>query len=164
MNFKINGKTNFIPETQVEKFLSVDKELRKKEKKEETDKNEEIPKNEIKEDKLLEQRKNNLQSIGINLKDITHELIDDISKTFQRYHEMKKINDDINTYKIMKNKVSEKLNYNYDFFNALKLYCYMIKKNIDFSNYIGIILEEKNKDKANELREYSMYKVTKMED
>ena len=60
LNFKIKGKTNFIPETKIEKFLSVNKELTKEEKKETTDKNEEISKNEIKEDKFLEQKKNNL--------------------------------------------------------------------------------------------------------
>ena len=62
----------------------------------------------------------------------------------------------------MKKLIKEKLIYNYDFFNILKLYCYLEKKLKQNDDFVGIILEEKNKDKANELREYSAYKLTGM--
>jgi hypothetical protein len=42
------------------------------------------------------------------------------------------------------------------------LYCYLEKKLKQNDDFVGIILEEKNKDKANELREYSAYKLTEM--
>ena len=59
----------------------------------------------------------------------------------------------------MKKLIQEKLEYNYDFFSILKLYCYLEKKLKQNDDFVGIILEEKNKDIANELREYSAYKL-----
>ena len=35
----------------------------------------------------------------------------------------------------------------------------MEKKHIEKDDFVGIILEEKNKDKTHELREYSVYKL-----
>ena len=189
MNLNLKGTNKKISLNKIEKFLSSDKKIKekieKKEKKEETkeetkeekkeeakeekkdnkESGENIDNNKIKEDEndiLNENRKKNLNLIGIDAKNMSKQIIDLIIKSFQLYHDMKGINDNINECKNMRNLIKEKLVYNYDFFNILKLYCYLEKKLIQKDDYIGIILEEKNKDKANELREYSSYKLTGM--
>ena len=91
---------------------------------------------------------------------MSNEIIELITKKFQLYYDMKNINDNKNECITMRNLIREKLNYNYDFFNILKLYCYLEKRLIQKDDYIGVILEEKNKDKTNELREYSAYNLT----
>jgi len=190
MNLNLKGTNKKIPLNKIEKFLNSDKKLKekeeKKEKKEEkeekkketkeekkeetkeekkdnTENGENIDKNKIKEDEndiLNEKRKKNLNSIGIDTKKMSNEIIELITKSFQLYHDMKNINDNINECKTMRNLIKEKLNYNYDFFNILKLYCYLEKRLAQKDDYIGVILEEKNKDKTNELREYSAYNLT----
>ena len=190
MNLNLKGTNKKIPLNKIEKFLNSDKKLKekeeKKEKKEEkeekkketkeekkeetkeekkdnTENGENIDKNKIKEDEndiLNEKRKKNLNSIGIDTKKMSNEIIELITKSFQLYHDMKNINDNINECKTMRNLIKEKLNYNYDFFNILKLYCYLEKRLGQKDDYIGVILEEKNKDKTNELREYSAYNLT----
>ena len=139
------------------------KEETKEEKKDNTENGENIDKNKIKEDEndiLNEKRKKNLNSIGIDTKKMSNEIIELITKKFQLYYDMKNINDNKNECITMRNLIREKLNYNYDFFNILKLYCYLEKRLIQKDDYIGVILEEKNKDKTNELREYSAYNLT----
>ena len=189
MNLNLKGKNKKIPLNKIEKFLNSDKKLKekeeKKEKKEEKEEKEEkkeekkeetkeekkdntengenIDKNKIKEDEndiLNEKRKKNLNSIGIDTKKMSNEIIELITKKFQLYYDMKNINDNKNECITMRNLIREKLNYNYDFFNILKLYCYLEKRLIQKDDYIGVILEEKNKDKTNELREYSAYNLT----
>jgi len=149
-------------ETKEEKKEEIKEEI-KEEKKDNTENGENIDKNKIKEDEndiLNEKRKKNLNSIGIDTKKMSNEIIELITKSFQLYHDMKNINDNINECKTMRNLIKEKLNYNYDFFNILKLYCYLEKRLAQKDDYIGVILEEKNKDKTNELREYSAYNLT----
>ena len=190
MNLNLKGTNKKIPLNKIEKFLNSDKKLKekeeKKEKKEEkeekkketkeekkeetkeekkdnTENGENIDKNKIKEDEndiLNEKRKKNLNSIGIDTKKMSNEIIELITKKFQLYYDMKNINDNKNECITMRNLIREKLNYNYDFFNILKLYCYLEKRLIQKDDYIGVILEEKNKDKTNELREYSAYNLT----
>ena len=152
-------------ETKEEKEDEKKEEKKDEEKKDNTENGENIDNNKIKEDEndiLNENRKKNLNLIGIDTKNMSKQIIDLMIKSFQLYHDMKGINDNINECKIMRNLIKEKLVYNYDFFNILKLYCYLEKKLIQKDDYMGIILEEKNKDKANELREYSSYKLTGM--
>ena len=72
---------------------------------------------------------------------------------------MNKIKDEINILEKKKKRILDRFNYNLDFFNTLKLICLMEKKHIEKDDFVGIILEEKNKDKTFELREYSVYKL-----
>ena len=190
MNLNLKGTNKKISFNNIEKFLNSDKKMKeeiekekekkeekkeekeeetKKEKKEEKKDNIEngeiMDKNKVKEDEndiLNKKRKKNLNSIGIDAKNMSKEIIELITKSFLLYHDMKNINDSINECKNMKKLIKEKLIYNYDFFNILKLYCYLEKKLKQNDDFVGIILEEKNKDKANELREYSAYKLTGM--
>jgi len=162
LNIQENGITKNIPFEKIEQFIFSDNGIKKK-LNNNTEKND---KNEIKEDeseKILEERKQNLNSIGINANKMNNDIIDKISHSFQMYHEMTKINRDIDKYKKMKERIQEKHLYSYDFYNALKLYCCILKKDIENNDYIGIMLEEKNKEKANELREYSVYKFTELQ-
>ena len=161
LNFVDNGITKNIPLNKIEQFIISDNAI--KESENNTNKGEELNKNEIIEDrsqKILEKRRENLNSIGIKANEMGNDIIDKISKSFEMYQEMTKIDRNIGKCQRMKQKLQEKYNYNYDFFNALKLYCLIDKKNIEKDDYIGIMLEENNKEKANELREYSVYKLT----
>ena len=161
LNFVDNGITKNIPLNKIEQFIISDNAI--KESENNTNKGEELNKNEIIEDrsqKILEKRRENLNSIGIKANEMGNDIIDKISKSFEMYQEMTKIDRNIGKCQKMKQKLQEKYNYNYDFFNALKLYCLIDKKNIEKDDYIGIMLEENNKEKANELREYSVYKLT----
>ena len=181
MNLNLKGTNKKIPFNKIEKFLNSDKKLKEKkekveakeekkeetkeEKKDNTENGENIDKNKIKEDEngiLNEKRKKNLNSIGVDTKNMSNEIIELITKSFQLYHDMKNINDNKNECENMRNLIKEKYDYNYDFFNILKLYCYLEKRLIQKDDYVGVILEEKNKDKANELREYLAYKLTGM--
>ena len=161
INLNQNGIMKKIPLNQIERFIISDKSIKEGELNTTPDNN--VNKNEIKEDpsqKLLEKRKQNLNSLGVDANDMDNTIIDNIAKSFEMYQDMAKINRNISKCQEMKRKFQEKKNYNYDFFNALKLYCKIDKKNIEKDDYIGIMLEENNKDKANELREYSVYKLT----
>ena len=91
---------------------------------------------------------------------MSDEIIDRISKSFYLYHDLKEIENNIQKYKKAKKKVDNHTNYRNDFYNSLKLYYYLTKKELNKNDYIGIILEETNKDKDNELREYSIKKIT----
>ena len=90
---------------------------------------------------------------------MNNDIIDKISKSFQMLQELNKIKDEIEILEKKKKRISERFNYNLAFFNTLKLFCLMEKKHIEKDDFVGIILEEKNKDKTNELREYSVYKL-----
>ena len=161
INLNQNGIMKKIPLNQIERFIISDKSIKEGELNTTPDNN--VNKNEIKEDpsqKLLEKRKQNLNSLGVDANDMDNTIIDNIAKSFEMYQDMAKINRNISKCQEMKRKFQEKKNYNYDFFNALKLYYKIDKKNIEKDDYIGIMLEENNKDKANELREYSVYKLT----
>ena len=111
-------------------------------------------------EKLVEKRKKNLKKIGIDTKDISDEIIDSITKSFYLYHDMQNIVNKIQTYIKLKEKLDVNLHYNYDFYNALKLYCYLQKKELTKNDYVGIILEEMNKDMNKKYREYSVKKIT----
>lgn len=122
--------------------------------------------------KILEKRKNNLNALGINPVNFTNEIIDNISKAFQMYHDIKNIQKSIEQNKNIKAQLQTNLKYNLDYFNALKLYCYILKKRGKDEIY-GIILEEKRTlvpqelegkkfyKEADNLREYSIYKLNK---
>ena len=162
LNIQTNETTKNIPLEKIDQFIFSDNEIKKKLNNTPLQND----KNEIKEDesqKILEERKQNLNSIGIDANKMNNDIIDKISHSFQMYHDMTKINRDIEKYKKLKERMQDKLNYSYDFYNALKLYCCIEKKDIENNDYIGIMLEEKNKDKANELREYSVYKFTELQ-
>ena len=159
LNIQENGITKNIPLEKIEQFIYSDNALKKK--LDNITKNND--KNEIKEDELeniLKERKQNLNSIGINANKMNNDIIDKISNSFQMYHDMAEINRDIDKCKKLKEKLQEKHPYSYDFYNALKLYFCLEKKGIENNDYIGIMLEENNKEKANELREYYVYKFT----
>ena len=120
----------------------------------------------------MEKRKNNLNALGINPVNFTNEIIDNISKAFQMYHDIKNIQKSIEQNKNIKAQLQTNLKYNLDYFNALKLYCYILKKRGKDEIY-GIILEEKRTlvpqelegkkfyKEADNLREYSIYKLNK---
>lgn len=172
LNIQENETKKTISSEKIEQFIYSDNAI-KQEGNNSTEKgegkgveDETFNKNEIKEDKsekILEKRRQNLNSIGINANNMNNDIIDKISHSFQMYHDMTKISRNIDKNTKLKNKLQEKLFYNYDFFNALKLFCCIEKKDIEKKDYIGIMLEEKNKDKANELREYSVYKLTELQ-
>ena len=111
-------------------------------------------------EKLVEKRKKNLKKIGIDTKDLSDEIIDSITKSFYLYHDMQNIENKIQTYIKLKEKFDVNLHYNYDFYNALKLYFYLQKKELTKNDYVGIILEEMNKDMDKKYREYSVKKIT----
>ena len=165
LNLKINGKIIKIASQQITNFLESDKSPKEKqegknenlENKESSDKKET---NETKNDELTETRRKNLNKIGIEAKEMSAEIIENISKSFYLYQDMEKITYNIKNISKMKKILSEKNKYNLDFYNILKLYCYLEKKEIEKNDYVGIILEEKNKDKTEELREYSIKKLT----
>jgi hypothetical protein len=69
-----------------------------------------------------------LNSIGIDAKNMSKEIIELITKSFLLYHDMKNINDSINECENMKKLIKEKLIYNYDFFNILKIVLLFRKK------------------------------------
>ena len=73
---------------------------------------------------------------------------------------MQNILNKIQKYKKLKEKLDHNLNYNCDFYNSLKLHCYLQKKELTKNDYIGIILEEMNKDMDKKYREYSVKKIT----
>lgn len=159
LNIQTNETTKNIPLEKIDQFIFSDNEIKKKLNNTPLQND----KNEIKEDesqKILEERKQNLNSIGIDANKMNNDIIDKISHSFQMYHDMTKINRDIEKYKKLKERMQDKLNYSYDFYNALKLYFCLEKKGIENNDYIGIMLEENNKEKANELREYYVYKFT----
>lgn len=95
-------------------------------------------------DEILESRKKNLNLLGIDPKNFTNEVIDNISSAFQMYFDMKKIKSSIEQNENIKNKILSNLKYYLDFFNALKLYTY-IRKIQEKDDIYGIILEEKRK-------------------
>ena len=168
LELNINGISKQIPFEKIQNFIETDKGVKEAEneaeKKTETEENK--GKNEIieeKNDKFVEGRKKNLKKIGIETKDMGREIINHISKSLYLYNDMKTITYNIKKYTIMKNRIVEKKDYNYDFYNGLKLYCYMIKKKLEINDYSGIILEEGNKEKADELREYTVKKLTELQ-
>ena len=73
---------------------------------------------------------------------------------------MQNISHKIQKYKKLREKLDCNLNYNSDFYNSLKLHCYLIKKDLSKDDYNGIILEEKNKNMDKKYREYSVKKIT----
>ena len=160
INYNNNGVKQEINSSQMNQFLISDNAI-----KETKDKNTNTTDGEKKEsskedsEKILEKRKNNLNNLGIDSKNMNNDIIDKISKSFQMLQELNKIKDEINILEKKKQRISDRFNYNLDFFNTLKLFCLMEKKHIEKDDFVGIILEEKNKDKTNELREYSVYKL-----
>ena len=160
INYNNNGVKQEINSNQMNQFLISDTAI-----KETKDKNTNTTDGEKKEsskedsEKILEKRKNNLNNLGIDSKNMNNDIIDKISKSFQMLQELNKIKDEIEILEKKKQRISDRFNYNLDFFNTLKLFCLMEKKHIEKDDFVGIILEEKNKDKTNELREYSVYKL-----
>ena len=166
MSVNVSGIMENIPLDQMKNIITSDKAIKdvNEEKEENTTENGETNgKNDIKEDKpgkLLEERRKNLESIGIDAKNMNNEKIDKVIDTFKKYNEMNKIEDNISDLEEMKTKIEQRYKYNYDFFNGVKLYCEIEKKNIQNDDYVGIILEEKNKHLDNDLREYSAKKLS----
>ena len=160
INYNNNGVKQEINSSQMNQFLISDTAI-----KETKDKNTNTTDGEKKEsskedsEKILEKRKNNLNNLGIDSKNMNNDIIDKISKSFQMLQELNKIKDEIEILEKKKKRISERFNYNLAFFNTLKLFCLMEKKHIEKDDFVGIILEEKNKDKTHELREYSVYKL-----
>ena len=160
INYNNNGITKQISSAQMNQFLISDNVL--KEKKDNNANTTDGEKKEGSEDdseKLLEKRKNNLNSLGIDSKDMNNDIIDKISKSIQMWQNINKIKDDIEILEKKKRRIKDKFYYNIDFFNSVKLFCLLEKKHIEKDDFVGIILEEKNKDKTHELREYSVYKL-----
>jgi hypothetical protein len=157
INYNNNGIAKQISSAQMNQFLISDNVLKEKK-----DKNTNTTYGEKKEDsaeKLLEKRKNNLNSLGIDSKDMNNDIIDKISKSIQMWQNINKIKDDIEILEKKKRRIKDKFYYNIDFFNSVKLFCLLEKKHIEKDDFVGIILEEKNKDKSHELREYSVKKL-----
>ena len=160
INYNNNGITKQISSAQMNQFLISDNVL--KEKKDNNANTTDGEKKEGSEDdseKLLEKRKNNLNSLGIDSKDMNNDIIDKISKSIQMWQNINKIKDDIEILEKKKRRIKDKFYYNIDFFNSVKLFCLLEKKHIEKDDFVGIILEEKNKDKSHELREYSVKKL-----
>ena len=160
INYNSNGITKQISSAQMNQFLISDNVL--KEKKDNNANTTDGEKKEGSEDdseKLLEKRKNNLNSLGIDSKDMNNDIIDKISKSIQMWQNINKIKDDIEILEKKKRRIKDKFYYNIDFFNSVKLFCLLEKKHIEKDDFVGIILEEKNKDKSHELREYSVKKL-----
>ena len=160
INYNNNGIAKQISSAQMNQFLISDNVL--KEKKDNNANTTDVEKKEGSEDdseKLLEKRKNNLNSLGIDSKDMNNDIIDKISKSIQMWQNINKIKDDIEILEKKKRRIKDKFYYNIDFFNSVKLFCLLEKKHIEKDDFVGIILEEKNKDKSHELREYSVKKL-----
>ena len=160
INYNNNGITKQISSAQMNQFLISDNVL--KEKKDNNANTTDGEKKEGSEDdseKLLEKRKNNLNSLGIDSKDMNNDIIDKIPKSIQMWQNINKIKDDIEILEKKKRRIKDKFYYNIDFFNSVKLFCLLEKKHIEKDDFVGIILEEKNKDKSHELREYSVKKL-----
>lgn len=158
---KTEKEENKDSEDNIKKEKETETENKDSKEKEENKDSKEITK-EIN-DKIVEKRKENMNNIGIETKGMSEEIINKVSKSLYLYHDMEKMIYNIKRYTIMRKKITEKSDYNYDFYNALKLYCYMLKKELDNNDYTGIILEEKNKEKSSDLREYSLNKLTEIQ-
>jgi len=111
------------------------------------------------EEKILETRRGNLRKARVKSSDFSEENINDIAEVFKLFQKSKAINKEKEKCVKMRNKINEKYKYNYEYFNALKLFSCLEKMELDNNDYKGILLEEKNKDKAIELREYSGNKL-----
>ena len=160
INYNNNGITKQISSAQMNQFLISDNILKeKKDKNTNTTYGEKKEGSEDDSEKLLEKRKNNLNSLGIDSKDMNNDIIDKISKSIQMWQNINKIKDDIEILEKKKRRIKDKFYYNIDFFNSVKLFCLLEKKHIEKDDFVGIILEEKNKDKSHELREYSVKKL-----
>jgi len=160
INYNNNGITKQISSAQMNQFLISDNVLKeKKDKNTNTTYGEKKEGSEDDSEKLLEKRKNNLNSLGIDSKDMNNDIIDKISKSIQMWQNINKIKDDIEILEKKKRRIKDKFYYNIDFFNSVKLFCLLEKKHIEKDDFVGIILEEKNKDKSHELREYSVKKL-----
>ena len=160
INYNNNGIAKQISSAQMNQFLISDNILKeKKDKNTNTTYGEKKEGSEDDSEKLLEKRKNNLNSLGIDSKDMNNDIIDKISKSIQMWQNINKIKDDIEILEKKKRRIKDKFYYNIDFFNSVKLFCLLEKKHIEKDDFVGIILEEKNKDKSHELREYSVKKL-----
>ena len=160
INYNNNGIAKQISSAQMNQFLISDNVLKeKKDKNTNTTYGEKKEGSEDDSEKLLEKRKNNLNSLGIDSKDMNNDIIDKISKSIQMWQNINKIKDDIEILEKKKRRIKDKFYYNIDFFNSVKLFCLLEKKHIEKDDFVGIILEEKNKDKSHELREYSVKKL-----
>ena len=160
INYNNNGIAKQISSAQMNQFLISDNVLKeKKDKNTNTTYGEKKEGSEDDSEKLLEKRKNNLNSLGIDSKDMNNDIIDKISKSIQMWQNINKIKDDIEVLEKKKRRIKDKFYYNIDFFNSVKLFCLLEKKHIEKDDFVGIILEEKNKDKSHELREYSVKKL-----
>ena len=172
-----DGKEIKISEKEVKRFLDSEEKLKEeknKMEKEEDKKEKEEDKKENKEnvegkkgneetknseEKILETRRGNLRNARVKSSDFSEENIDDIAEVFKLFQKSKAINKEKEKCVKMRNKINEKYKYNYEYFNALKLFSCLEKMELDNDDYKGILLEEKNKDKAIELREYSGNKL-----
>ena len=160
INYNNNGIAKQISSAQMNQFLISDNILKeKKDKNTNTTYGEKKEGSEDDSEKLLEKRKNNLNSLGIDSKDMNNDIIDKISKSIQMWQNINKIKDDIEILEKKKRRIKDKFYYNIDFFNSVKLFCLLEKKHIEKDDFVGIILEEKNKDISHELREYSVKKL-----
>ena len=160
INYNNNGIAKQISSAQMNQFLISDNVLKeKKDKNTNTTYGEKKEGSEDDSEKLLEKRKNNLNSLGIDSKNMNNDIIDKISKSIQMWQNINKIKDDIEVLEKKKRRIKDKFYYNIDFFNSVKLFCLLEKKHIEKDDFVGIILEEKNKDKSHELREYSVKKL-----
>ena len=168
INMVDNGKKISLSSKQISQILSTENDDKKEEKKIETNenkkekeekKNEVDNSDEIEEKKNLEKKKKNLAGLGVNTKNYSKEIMDSIYNLFKIHQEMKNLEDEIEKFSNMKEKIEEKYNYYYEYFNALKLYFELEKHDLKSKNYKGIIVVEKNKEKAKELREYNVRKL-----
>lgn len=178
---KKNEKTINISSKDVENYLLADKTIIEKYKesskeqktKDDKTKDDETKKDEI--NKLLEERKKNAESFGIDA-DVTNENLDELNKCLQSYKEMENIQRNIILYKNQKRALESRNDYTNDFINSLKLYSQFKRNNYyNNDNYSGVIIEEKKRMVPNteikdgkkvvsfkeqvDLREYIIYKI-----
>lgn len=173
---KKNEKTINISSTDVENYLLADKTIIEKYKessKEKKTKDDKTKKDEI--NQLLEERKKNAESFGID-SDVTNENLDELNKCLQSYKEMESIQRNIILHKNQKRAIESRNDYTNDFINSLKLYSQFKRNNYyNNDNYSGVIIEEKKRMVQNtefkdgkkvvgfkeqvDLREYIIYKI-----
>ena len=121
-----------------------------------------------------ETSKKNLENLGIENDNVTNEYLKEITKGFENYLEMQKIERTIESIENKKKKLEKKKNYDNEFIYTFKLYNQLVRKNLQYrDDYFGIIIEEKKiivdlkKNKAddseeiNNLREYIIYEFKK---
>ena len=123
INYNNNGIAKQISSAQMNQFLISDNVLKeKKDKNTNTTYGEKKEGSEDDSEKLLEKRKNNLNSLGIDSKDMNNDIIDKISKSIQMWQNINKIKDDIEILEKKKRRIKDKFYYNIDFFDCLRIH------------------------------------------